>query len=242
MACDLLTQVPPEISDSVRLTVYAECPARYRYEAIDGLHGGRDKSAYIKFHRCVYVTVGWLEEERAAGQTADAGAGLARLAAEWKQHGPGTHAFEAFYRATAEAMVRAMAVTIATEPGQYDRGEWLVPVGARQIAVTPDRVVISPDGVRVQRIRTGRRSKSEPDKAIYALLRRGAAARYPGRRVSIETFYLATGEVVPVPPKNDGKRLQEYADAILSIEGGDFHAVPDVRRCPNCPCYFMCGA
>jgi hypothetical protein len=42
--------------------------------------------------------------------------------------------------------------------------------------------------------------------------------------------------------KNDDKRIREYADAIAAIEGGDFHAVPDVRRCPNCPCYFMCGA
>ena len=237
-----MPQTPRDPYPERELTVYAECPARYRYEAIDRLHGGRDVSAYIKFHRCVYVTVGWLEEQRAAGQTADAGAGLARLAAEWKQHGPGIHAFEAFYLATAEAMVRAMVTTIAAEPGQYDRGEWLVPVRGRQIAVTPDRVVITPNGVRVQRIRTGRRTKSEPDKAIYALLRRGATARYPGRQVSIETFYLATGEVVPVPPKNDDKRLQEYVDSIVSIESGDFHAVPDVRRCPNCPCYFMCGA
>jgi hypothetical protein len=237
-----MPQTPREPYTERELTVYAGCPARYRYEAIDGLRGGRDESAYIKFHRCVYITVDWLEKRRAAGQAADAGAGLARLAAEWKQNGPCTHAFEAFYRATAEAMVREMAATIATELGQYDRAEWLVAIGARQIAVTPDRVLISQDGVRVQRIRTGRRTKSEPDKAIYALLRRGATSRYPGRRISIETLYLGTGEAVPVLPKNDDKRLKEYADSIISIEGGDFQAVPDVRRCPNCPCYFMCGA
>jgi len=237
-----MPQTPREPYTERELTVYAGCPARYRYEAIDGLRGGRDESAYIKFHRCVYITVDWLEKQRAAGQTADAGAGLARLAAEWKQNGPCTHAFEAFYRATAEAMVREMAATIATELGQYDRAEWLVAIGARQIAVTPDRVLISQDGVRVQRIRTGRRTKSEPDKAIYALLRRGATSKYPGRRISIETLYLGTGEAVLVLPKNDDKRLKEYADSIISIEGGDFHAVPDVRRCPNCPCYFMCGA
>ncbi len=47
----------------------------------------------------------------------------------------------------------------------------------RKIVITPDRVLIGPDGtVRVQRIRTGRKTKSEPDKPIYALLaaRRGA--------------------------------------------------------------------
>ena len=38
-----------------------QCPARYRYEVIEGLRGGRDESAYIRFHGCVYATIGWLE-------------------------------------------------------------------------------------------------------------------------------------------------------------------------------------
>ena len=47
---------------------------------------------------------------------------------------------------------------------------------------------------------------------------------------------------MPVPPKNDDKLLKTYADAIAAIERGEFQAKPDVRRCPNCPCYFICGA
>lgn len=90
--------------------------------------------------------------------------------------------------------------------------------------------------------RNPHRTKSEPDKEVYALLRSGAAAKYPGRTISVETFYLATGETVPVPPKNDDKRLKTYADAIAAIERGEFQAKPDVRRCPSCPCYFICGA
>nr|WP_294522487.1 ATP-dependent helicase [uncultured Rhodopila sp.] len=224
------------------LDVYMRCPGRYRYEAIDGLHGGRDEAPYIQFHRCVYMTVGWLEEQSRAATTADAFAALNRLNDIWKERGPIGHAFESYYRATATAMVRQMAATIAAEPGQYDRGEWLVPVGERKVAVKPDRVVITDRGVRVQRIRTGRRTKSEPDKTIYALLRRGAGAKYPGRSMSVETVYLATGETVLVPPKNDDKRIKDYADAIAAIERGEFRSKPDVRQCPNCPCYFICGA
>ena len=104
-------------------------------------------------------------------------------------------------------------------------------------------MVIGPTGaIRIQRVRTGRKTKSEPDNPIYALLRRGAAARYPGRPVSIESFYLATGEVVPVAPRDDGKLIEQYAEVIDGIERGDFHPMPDPRRCPNCQCYFMCGA
>ena len=59
----------------------------------------------------------------------------------------------------------------------------------------PDRVLIDERGsVRVQRIRTGKKTKSEAGKRIYALLRKGAQQKYPGRHVSIEAFYLATGE------------------------------------------------
>ena len=238
----LMPQAPRPSYPEQELDVYMKCPARYRYEAIDGLHGGRDEAPSIQFHRCVHMSVGWLEEQSAAGTPADVFAALARLDNIWKKSGPIGHGFESYYRATAEAMVRQMTGMIAAEPGQYDRAEWLVRVGGREVAVTPDRVVVTGHGVRVQRIRTGRRTKSEPDKEIYALLRRGAATRYPGRSISVETVYLLAAETVPVPPKNDDKRLQAYADAIAAIERGEFQAKPDIRRCPNCPCYFICGA
>jgi DNA helicase-2/ATP-dependent DNA helicase PcrA len=134
-----------------------------------------------------------------------------------------------------------MAEAIAGEKATYARGEWSIPVGKSSVLITPDRVLINADGsVRVQRIRTGKKTKSEPTKRIYALLRKGAAQEYRGRRVSIEAFYLATGEFMSVPAKNDDKLLAEYADAIVGIERGEFHAVPEVRRCPNCPSYFIC--
>jgi len=238
--------LPPVARDRYlerELTLYMRCPARYRYEVIEGLRGGRDESPYIQFHRCVYVTVGWLEQQREARQAASVDAGIARLAAEWEKRGPVGHAFETYYRAAAEGMVRAIAAAIAAEKGHYDREEWVIPVGSRQVVIAPDRVLIASEGiVRVQRIRTGRKTKSEPDNPIYALLRYGAVARYPGQTTSIETFYLATGEAVPVASKNDDKRIQAYADAIDEIERGDFHPEPDARRCPNCQCYFMCGA
>jgi len=239
----LIPQAVKEVYTERELSIYMQCPARYRYESVDGLRGTHDDSAYIQFHRCVYRTVSWLEQQRQSGAPADMAAGLAQLAAEWQTGGPVDHAFESYYRATAESMVRAMVRAIEAESAQYDRGEWTIPVGSRQVSVTPDRVLLTTDGVvRIQRIRTGRKSKSEADNPLYALLRAGAAARYPGRTISVETFYLATAETVPVAPKNDEKNLKKYADAIAEIERGDFHPEVDNRRCPNCQCYFMCGA
>lgn len=236
---------PPSIRDAYperELELYMQCPARYSYEVLEGLRGGRDESAYVRFHACVYKTVGWLEDERQKGNTIDAMNALARLAAVWATEGPIDHPFENYYRSAADGMVKQMAEAIAAEVGQYDRQEWSVPLGSRKILITPDRVVIASDGtIRVQRIRTGKKTKSEPEKPIYALLRRGAGLKYPGKQISVESFYLGTGEKVPVLAKDDSKLLGKYTDAIAGIERGDFHAVPEARRCPNCQCYFMCG-
>jgi DNA helicase II / ATP-dependent DNA helicase PcrA len=224
------------------LELYTQCPARYCYEVIEGLRGGRDQSAYIRFHRCVYVTVGWLEEERENGHTVNVPSALARLGMLWATEGPTDHAFEKYYRSAADNMIRGMAESIAAESVKYDRKEWSISLGSRQITITPDRVLIEANGaIRVQRIRTGRKTKSEPGKAIYALLRRGAALNYPGKRISVEIFYLGTGEKILVPANGDNKLLETYADAIAGIERGDFHPETDARRCPNCQCYFMCG-
>jgi hypothetical protein len=136
-----------------------------------------------------------------------------------------------------------MANAIVSETATYDRAEWTVSAGGRSISITPDRVLINADGsIRIQRIRTGRKTKSEPGKPIYGLLRRGAHQRYQGRRISVETFYLATGETVAVPQKDDDKLIAEYMDAIAGIERGAFEAVPEARTCPNCPSYFICGS
>jgi hypothetical protein len=224
------------------LDLYNQCPARYRYEIIEGLRGGRDQSAYIRFHGCVYATIGWIENERQKSGKIDVQAALARLAARWATHGPVDHPFENYYRRAADGMVARIAEAVATETGQYFRQEWAIPVAGRKVLVTPDRVLAASDGtIHVQRIRTGRKTKSEPDKPIYALLRRGAAMMHPGKRVSVEIFYLATGERIPVLAKNDDKLLTTYSDAIAGIERGDFHAEIEPRRCPNCQSYFMCG-
>lgn len=234
---------PPRTSYNEReLSLYNQCPASYRYEFIDGLRGGRDSSAYIQFHRCVYRTIGWLEAERAGGRTPDIAAARAQLDQDWAARGP-KHGFEPYYRKSADAMVASMAAVIASETGEYDRDEWSVELGGHHVTLTPDRVIVKPDGsVLVQRIRTGKRTKSEQDKAIYALLRLGARQRYPGRTARVETFYLAASESVIATAKNDDKLLDEYRDAIAGIESGAFDAKPNPRVCPNCQSYLICGA
>lgn len=224
------------------LSLYLQCARRYQSEAVDGLRVFRDDSPYLNFHRCVFRTIAWLGSQRTSGTAITREMALAHLREEWTARGPNGHGFEPYYRASAEAMVERMADITNSEVGQYDTDEWSIDFAGKTITLTPDRVLIEPDGrVRVQRVRTGRRSKSEADNRIYALLRHGAGARYPGTTISIETLYLATREIVPVMARNDQKLLDEYADAIGAIEQGIFGTKPnDTRGCPNCQCYFTC--
>lgn len=240
----VLTPPPPqERYDERELATYLRCPARYKYEVLDGLRGGRDGSAYLGFHRCVYRTLAWLETERAAGRPANPAAALAQLNVIWQSAGPVGHGFEAYYRTAANDMVSAIATLIESEVGTYVTGEWVVALAGREVTITPDRAVQAADGsVRVQRMRTGRKTKSEPDNRIYALLRRAAEQAFPGRSIQLETYYPSLKEAVPIPARKDAKLLDEYADAIRGIESGAFASTPaDPRQCPNCQCYFICG-
>lgn len=225
------------------LEVYMRCPALYRFEIIDGLRGVRDSSAYLSFHRCVHATVKWLEVEKGAGHMPTRDAVIARLTDEWAVKGPVDHPFERYYRGLADEMVARVLDAMASESGEYAHEEWTVAIEGWKVTVTPDRVLHGADGsVTVQRIRTGKQTKSELTKPIYALLRAGAVARHPGKPVQVETFYLSSGKRVEIDSGDDDKRLQEYLDAIDGIEDGHFAPVPDARKCPNCPAYFACHA
>jgi hypothetical protein len=223
------------------LSLYSQCPARYGYQVEDGLVGGPESSAYVRFHACVYGIVSWIEAQRAAGTVVSVDEALAHFAEDWDERGPTKHPYQKYYRTIGKEMVTRMAQSIATETGTYDRREWTVTIAGREITVTPDRVIVASDGsVTIQRVRTGKKTKSEGDKEIYALLRLGARQLYPGRPTRVETYYLGTGEHVVQPAPNDAKLLERYSDAMAGIEGGDFH--PEVSRtCPGCPFYLTCG-
>jgi superfamily I DNA/RNA helicase len=237
-----LSPVRRDSYEERELDMYLRCPARYRFEILEDLRGNRDSSAYLRFHRVVHRTMSWMEEEQAAGRLPTLDAARSEMARVWNTHGPRDSGFEGYYRGIAETMVASVHRLLSKETGTYDREPWTVGLNGRKIELFPDRVVIEPSGlVRVQRIRTGRKSKSEGEHRIYALIRLGAAQRYPGRPMVVETYYPGLDEALPAAAKNDDKLLKEYASAIAGIESGVFGAEPDeARYCPSCPAYFAC--
>ena len=153
-----------------------------------------------------------------------------RLAAEWQVRGPVGHGFEDYYRDTAERMVAVMANAIATERGNYDQKEWAVPVNSRHVLLTPDRLLCDPAGVvHVQRIRTGRMSKSEPDHPIYALLRRGAAAYHPWRGSPSRRFIWLLAKLCRFWRRTTASSSSSTPKRLPASSAGIFQQIPRMR-------------
>ena len=221
------------------LQLYTDCPARYRYEVVDGLRGPRDASAYLKFHGCVRRVIAWIEAERQAGKTVGADAAAEQLGMEWKDRGPVASNEAVFWRA-AEEMVRRAAEAIALDYGTPVDAAWRLTIAGCAVTAIPDRVTQTPQGaVIAQRIRTGRKTKSESGKAIWAFLEAAGRAVFSGQRVQLEAFYPATGERVEIVPDDRDKSLDMYAAAIAGIQRSAF-APKQSRDCPSCQFYFIC--
>ena len=117
------------------LDVYIKCPRKYYYESILRLRGKSEGTAYLRFHRCVYGVVRWIGEERATGNAVDASMATSKLAEVWAKDGPCNHAYELFYRETADNMV-ALAANRTAKVGTYPT--WEVQLKSGRVQVKPD--------------------------------------------------------------------------------------------------------
>ena len=96
----------------------------------------------------------------------------------------------------------------------------------------------------VERLRTGRPTKTELDDEIYALYTAGAPPAAQPQSRTVQVRYLATDQVEPVvlKPRSVDSRLAKYDAAIVGILNEDYPPEPNDRVCPRCPNYFICPA
>lgn len=233
--------VPPrEAHEERHLETYGKCPARYRHEVVEGLAALAAKSDYLLFHGCVRRILAWIGDRTVAGEAVTAAAALDRLAAVWPERGP-VGGFSEIYLAEARRMV-ANAVGAASTDDAPIESVLSVVLAGQTVVVRPDRVVERPDGtIVIRRFRTGRKTKGEAGKPIWALLAAAGEAMFPGRAVRLEAFYPASAETDPIEPARDGTELDGYVAALDGIARGDFRTRTS-RDCPTCQFYFICSA
>jgi CRISPR/Cas system-associated exonuclease Cas4 (RecB family) len=230
------------------LGVYLDCPRQFYYEFVLGLSGRRQDSAYLQFHLCVYRTLRWINEEISSGREITADMVQQKLDEIWDAHGPREHIYETIYRGEAEKMIKRALRRRSGSRGRAIDVEWEIPLTYGKVTLKPDYVEILEEAANsvalIQRMRTGRRSKSESDKEIYALYQRAVQESELQAQSRIQILYLATDEVeeVEMSARKMDSRLEKYNAAMAGILQERFHPTPNDRLCPRCPHYFICPA
>ena len=242
---DASTSLPDELPqfDEATLRRYLECPRRYYYDFVLNLKASRKDPAYLLLHQCVYKTLDWMQQERAQGRSVSSPVAQTWLSDRWRLHGPVGHPYEGLYQQHAVAMIEH-AVAVQGQPNSSVTPiELLVPLTYGTVIFTPKQIELLEDGTEVmQRLRTGRISKSErEDEPIYGLYHRAAKSKdRPRRRVQVQS--LSTSEVrdIELTEAMIKTRLEKYDGAMAGIQAGHFDPQPDKDRCPRCPHYFIC--
>jgi DNA helicase II / ATP-dependent DNA helicase PcrA len=220
---------------------YRKCPREYFYRHVLQVHASSGGSAYVQFHRCVYAVLRWLNEQYREGQQPDASATLQRLAEVWALDGPRTHPHEPLYRRVAESMVERASARRRLGV-RTPSPEWEVVLPQGRVILQPDDLEDLPDGTLVaERLRTGRPTKNEVKKDIYALYL-VAARQAAGTTARVQVRFLSSDTVLPVSlsDRELRTRLAHYGDAIVGISTREFSPNVQEHRCPRCAYYFIC--
>jgi hypothetical protein len=182
--------------------------------------------------------------ELASGRRATAEQAISRLAEIWEEQGPRDPAYAALYRRSAEAILSRVAGQ--TQLGRpLDRPEWEIALDHGKVYFVPDNLEVLADGSQlVERVRTGRPTKTETDRDIYGLYAAATREGAQGHRRTIQVRYLSGGhaEAIELTERRLATRLKHYDEAIVGILNKDFDPEPSDRICPRCPHYFICPA
>ena len=218
------------------LDLYLRCPHQYFYEHVVNINGKSDDSAYLLFHRSLYALMSWMVTEQSGkGSLAETDV-LAQLDNIWAQQGPVGYPFEDVYKEHAKAIIIHAHRSQLLANSTANREAFKVELPSGDVKFIVDQIIKLDDGTEMlRRTRTGRISKSEKEKNIYALYQSVASAK-------VEILSLSSGVTEPVllSSKVVKTRLDRYDEAIRGITEKRFDPQPSDRICPRCPFYFVC--
>jgi superfamily I DNA/RNA helicase/CRISPR/Cas system-associated exonuclease Cas4 (RecB family) len=244
------TEPGPEASTGREFTaseldVYMKCRREYFYRHVLQVRASSDRSAYGRFHHCVYAVLLWLGDQWREGHRPDAAAALQRLADVWADEGPRGCPHEPMYRRVADSLIERAGARRRTGV-RVPSPTWRVQLAHGVVILEPDDLEDEPDGsIVAERVRTGRPTKDDLKgdlDDIYALYVAAARQAASGSRVQVR--FLSADAVLPVSLKEKAltTRLGHYDAAIVGIARAEFGPDPKEHRCPRCAYYFICPA
>lgn len=222
--------------DVEALEVYLRCPHQYFYKHVVNINGKSEDSAYLLFHRTLYAMMSWMVAEQSSKGPLTETDVLAQLDNIWAQQGPVGYPFEDVYKEHAKAIIIHAHRSQLLANSTANREAFKVELPSGDVKFNADQIIKLDDGTELlRRTRTGRISKSEKEKNIYALYQSVASAK-------VEILSLSSGVTEPVllSPKVMKNRLDRYNEAIRGITEKRFAPQPSDHTCPRCSFYFVC--
>jgi DNA helicase-2/ATP-dependent DNA helicase PcrA len=226
------------------LEQYRECPRQFYYQRVVHLPERVGDTTYLAFHDCLQQTQRWLLEERSAGRSPSLEEAHSRLQSVWETQGPSDEiAYARVLRSHADTLLEYAYYSLSTS-GQGKQGiELIAELPNGSVSLRCDHAEQMPDGsLRLERHHRRRARKNDHTDERLALLRLAAKQQDAERPVQIVLNYLQNGECreVPESARYEPARVEKYDSALQGIRESRFPAIPDDRRCGQCPFLFIC--
>jgi superfamily I DNA/RNA helicase len=224
--------------EAYQVQLYESCPRRFFYTHVLQTGGRRKTTPFMQMHEAVRAVFKGV----VAGDVTTTGAALEMNVAEaLKSEGLASDGYYEHYLEFAVQMIRYFA---ASREGLTPEKPTALRVayGEEEVIVTPDDVLLSPDGSRTfRRVMTGHGRKDDEKKVGAAALLVAATEAFPGAKV--ELVYLADQQMrqVALKPNEVTTRRKHMSDHLGEIRAGRFPPNVSSRTCPNCPAFFICG-
>jgi superfamily I DNA/RNA helicase len=224
--------------DAHQLELFARCPRRFFYTHVLQTGGKRTVTPFIQMHDGVRK----LFKKVVKGELNSTGEQLAEQVAQaLRDEGLGEHGYFNHYKDFAVAMIEFFA---STREGLQAREPQALHVSyaGEEIVVTPDDMLVAPDGsITLRRVSTGH-SRSEDAKSISAAAFLSAAAEaFPGATVELVSLADRQSTLVSLKTGEIATRRGYIESHLRAIRAGEFPSDPSSFSCPNCPALFICG-
>jgi superfamily I DNA/RNA helicase len=235
--------VPVTVGKNVRwhawqLDTYEKCPRRFLYLHILRVGGVVERSPYLRVHDAVRELCQTIVEAGGAPDESE----LERLAyAACDTPELSGHGYIDDFKRFAAALVRFFdASRRGLEP--LPRPVLSIEVDGDRVEVTPDDVLLGPDGHLVRSVRTGHQRKTDLEKVAARTLLMAARDLFPDAAVQIVHLADETSTDIPFKAGQDVKDRKRVSGIISGIRSGAYRTKPSPRLCPNCPALFVCDA
>lgn len=222
-----------------QLAQYDRCPRRFFYTYILQVGGRRSTTAFMDMHDVVGTVVASLATrppgELTAAEVAET------FEAAWAAHRVAGHGYATDFQAIARSLI-SYFVDSRTGHRLEPPAPMRLAVPGGEVVVTPDEILVAPNGARaVRKVRTGHKRSKEETGIAAAAFQLAASEAFPGCRV--ELVFLGDGEPTPVNQTDRvlANRRATVAEMLAGISAGRFEAKESSFTCPRCPAFFICG-